>query len=488
MHPLRISIAALLIAGSALKAQDAQVLTLSEAVAQALHNNLDLRIQKYEPLIAKDTVKVQEAAFDIRLDASAGAGGDKSALTGDATSSGFATAGATKMISTGATVGLTTTLDHSPALAKDSNTALTASITQPLLRGAWSDVTLAELRKAQSSMTQSQLQLRSKALDLILGVSTQYWNLSHARENVELLKSSVHAAELLVEESRAKLDAGLATDIDLLQAQASLSEKQEALTQAELAIFAAGDELAQSMGTLLEQAGTSFNPSVAALPTDLSKSFAFEQIWPGILAADLDSAMQEEAIRRADLERIQASNGRLPQVDLVLETGLSGSDSSEKDSYDSLANGDGHDWSTTLKFSMPLGRRADIARSRQSQSRLEQAKIQLIAVKQALYKKARQAWRDVELGVDRCNSAKARVEYQSVALDRAKSRYSNNLISFRELLDAQKDFDDARLMYINALRDLAVARATMARLQGGIGEVPGMNDFNTDSIKENTSK
>ncbi|MBN1404790.1 MAG: TolC family protein [Opitutales bacterium] len=487
MHPLRSILPLMLLAPCLAGAQASQDLSLEDAVALALEKNMNLHIQRYDPLIAQDSLTVEEAAFDIQLEASGGLGEKKSAYDGDTTSTGYASAGASKKISTGAVLGLSTTLDHSSAITtKDSGTGLKASITQPLLKGAWSDVTLADMRKASSELSQSQLKLRATALDLVLDTTTLYWNLSYAKENVALLESSVRSAELLVEESRAKLDAGLVSEIDLLQAQASLAEKREALTQAELSVAEAADALAQGMGTLLELSGTSFEPGVSKLPEDLSKATPFAETWPVILEQDLDSAMQEEVVRRADLDRVKAMNGRLPQVDLVLETGVSGAAENERRSYSSLADPDGHEWSTELKFSMPLGRRADIAKARQASARLEQAKIKLISIKETLYKNARQTWRDLQLGIDRCNSGKARVDYQKMALEKARSSYSANLISFRELLEAQQDYDDAQLGYLDALRDLAVARATMARLDGTLFD--GTISAHTSTPDENISK
>jgi outer membrane protein TolC len=469
MHKLRLSVLALALATPALYAQQAPGgnLTLQEAVGMAVEKNLQLRIQRFEPLIASESVTVQDSAFDVQLNGSASAGTAKAPLTGVERSTGGVSAGVSKLVSTGGTVSLNTTLDHDNYYTSSSDaTGIGLSFTQPLLRGAWADVTLAELRKSRSTLNEAHLQLRGDTLDLILTVSSDYWNLSYAYGRRDLLQSSVNAATKLVEETEAKAMVGLATDIDLLQARASLSDKKAALTDAELAIAKSGDELAQSMGTLLDMQGTSFRPAVASLPQDYSTAPEFESLWPVILAEDTDTLVQEEKISRADIDRVVARSDRRPQLDLTLSAGVDGAGDNEHDAYRSLHDRDGNNWSTGMKFSMPFGRRADLARYRQADSRLEQAKIGLISVKQDLYKRARQAWRDVQLGVDRCQSANARVEFQKQALERARVRYDRNLMSFRELLDAQTDYDDACLQQIAAQRDLAIARTTLARLGG----------------------
>ncbi len=483
MHSIKTTILALLLAPTLLQAEGEGMLTLQQAVSEALARNMDLRIQRYDPFIARQTLGVEEAAFDIILNADAGLYNANSALDGSSTTKGSLSAGATKKTVTGATLGLTTTLDHNSALAKDSSSSITASISQPILRGARKEVVLADLNKASSQLSQAQLQLRSNALDLVLEVNTRYWNLSYAKQQVRLLESSVKSAELLLDESRAKLKAGLVSEIELLQAMALLSERREALTKAQLATASAADELAQGMGTLLELGGTSFEPTVAELPTNMGAVTPFGELWPLILERDLASAMQEETIRRAYIDHVKAGNARLPQLDLILQAGLSGADKSEYDSLGSLMDRDGRELNTQLKFSMPLGRKAEIAQSRQAAARLEQERIRLVAVKESLYKNARNTWRDLQLGVDRCYSGKARVDYQLMALEKARSSFSANLISFRELIDAQKDYDDAQLVYLDSLRDLTLARAGMARLDGTLfDESLNANSFNPSEI------
>lgn len=458
---------------------DSPNVTLQEAVARALERNLDLRSQRFEPIVSRQDVVIQDAAFDTKLEASGSYGKSTDAYTAQNSAAGSGSVGVSKTVSTGGTVELSSTFSHDTSMSGQSGynympedkSGLYVTFTQPLLKGAWADVTLAELRKAKSALTAAQLTLRGKALDTVLDVSEKYWNLAYSQDSVELKRTSVKAAEQLVEETQAKAEAGLASDVDLLQAKSSLSSKKQALTQAELDLSTAGDDLAEAMGTLLDEKGTRYNPGITALPTDLGGVGAFDDIWPKILSEDIDSLVQEEKVRQADLDRVVADNGRKPQLDVSLKAGYTGAGNTEGDAYSSLQDRDGNEWTSSLSFSMPLGRREDVARSRRANALLEQSKVQLISVKQTLYKNARQAWRDIELGVDRCESTRAAVEYQKQAFETAKAKYTSGLISFRELLDVETDYDTAQTDHIDALRDLAVARYKMARLDGSLPQL-----------------
>jgi len=467
MHLTRTALAGIFAVSTlALAARAQEQLTMADAVNLALEHNLGLKALRYESHIAAEEVVIADAGFDLQLSAGAGTGGAKAATTGANSGNGSASAGVTKKISTGATLGLCTELSHDTSFVNGDGAGITASITQPLLRGAWADVTLADLRKARSSLTAAQLQLRSDTLDLILEVESKYWDLAYAGGNVELMQSSVTAAGRLVEEVKAKHAAGRASEVELLESQASLAKKESLLTQARQSYSQAADDLSVLMGNLLDLGGASYAPAVAALPTDRRPAPEFADAWEKILSEDISGPIQEETIRRADLDSLVARSNSRPQLDLSLSGGYSGAGNSEKEARSGLEDREGHSWNSSLAFSMPLGRRENIARSRQASARLEQAKIGLIQTKQELYRRARQAWREVAMGVERCSSAAAGVEFQARAFEMARVKYSNGLITFRELLDAQSDYDTARQENIDAQRDLAIARAAMARLDG----------------------
>ncbi len=467
MRSIPISLAVLFSAVPlASAAPSGESLSLARAVDLALERNLGLKVQRYEPAISAGDVVIEEAAFDTQLTAGAGLGGDTIAATGAEYGNGSFSAGASKKLATGATVELSTTLDHDTASATGDGAGVGVSITQPLLRGAWADVTLAELRKAKSRLTAAELQLRSDTLDLVLAVENKYWDLSYSAGYVKYAESSVQAAEQLVEEVRAKLSANRASDVDLLEAQSSLASKKNLLTQARQNQAKAADDLSVLMGDLMEREGTVYEPVVEELPRDVNPAPDFAALWPTILSEDISGLIRNETIRRADLDALVARSDRRPQLDLTLSGGYSGSGASEGDAYDSLDDRDGRTWKSRLAFSMPLGRRENIAKSRQAAAKLEQAKLGLLDSRQSLYQQARQAWRDVNMNLERCASTAAGVEYQEKAFEMAKVKYQNGLITFRELLDSQSDCDSARQDNLDALRDLAEARAALARLDG----------------------
>jgi len=480
LKTLTPTLAALLLAAASPAPAQEPVLTLEAAVAQALDHNLVLRAQKLEPEIARQGVIIEDSAFDVVLSGDAGTHRSSQEFVGAETQASQyeqdnVTVGASKRVSTGATATLETSLTRTESNAavvragEQFDTALTLRLVQPLLQGAWSGANLARLRQAESRLAEEQLRLRGRAMDLTLEVTRRYWTLSHAYARRDLLLSALEAAQALVDEMQARADRGLATPIDLLQAQAQLASRKEDLILAETAIADAGDALAEAMGNLLRDPGTGFTPEVADLPLTEVQMGDFQKIWVQVLIEDLDTRIQELAIERSDLQRLIELNARRARLDAYAEGSLQGNDEGRAGrAYRNALSHDGHAWSAGVQFSVPWGQREGIARVRQAELLIEQAKTRLIELKQDLYKRARAAWRNVDAGNERLRAARTRVEFEENAYAQARARYDRGLSSFRELLEARRDLDTARLVLVDVLRDLAIARSSVARLDGSL--------------------
>ena len=67
--------------------------------------------------------------------------------------------------------------------------------------------------------------------DLRLQTAEIYFNLQKADSNVEVGKTSVQASSVNLRDTRARLQAGVATKLDVLQAETQLARDQDILTR-----------------------------------------------------------------------------------------------------------------------------------------------------------------------------------------------------------------------------------------------------------------
>lgn len=460
-------------------------ISLQEVADQAVQHNLGLKIDRYQEPIAAEEVEQAEAAFQTTLTASGHlrsreVDSTSSATTGTKSDYRIYSAGAARKFSTGATVEATTSLSRSDSNAftnfssLDYSSDIGLSVRQPLLKGAGQTVNLAPVRQAESRRDEARWQYRKAVADLLSEAESTYWDLSYAQSNKELRQSSVAAAETLLEEALERQRLGLVTEVEVLQARAALASRQEAMVLATQQIADSRDRLGAAMGQLLPDDILTWSGEIPAWQAEaLSETVpdppGFVPLWQRTLAWDPGLAMQNEVIRRSELDVQSARNDRLPSIDLVTGASLLGRDNRHGlRSWENAAEADGHSWNVGIEVAYPWDRRGERARERQSQITLEREQVRLIRLKEDLFQRTRSAWRDLQTSRDRLLVTTASLDLQVKNHAQQLARYKSGLATLREVLEAQRDLDDARLQRLDAVRNLARAQLALSRLDGSL--------------------
>ena len=466
---------------SALNAAGEQ-LSLREAIASALEHNLGLRISTYEPANALDAVEIEEAQFDPELFGNASLRERQSAAVSGSQDSNIsqnedrrASVGVDKRFTTGATVTVDSSINrsasnnatfNSSARNPDYGTDVGLSLRQPLLQGAWSTVNLAPLARAKVNAERSLFDLRSDILDLILDTEIAYWNLAFARADRELIASSLELAENLLEENRERERLGLVTPLEVLQAEAEVLNQQEDIIQAERAIEDAEDALRRAMGQadFIEDPGES--EAVAGLPETLGPLRPMDTVVVDTVTNDADAKAQERRVEVERINRILAKDATRPDLDLTAGVTYLGRDTDGETAYRGAYNADGYDWRLGLEVRLPWGFREARARARQAERNEEQATLQLYDIKQEKALAARNAWRSANAGLKRIEVTRAAFRLNEEAFEQERARYGSGLVAYRSVLEAQRDFDQAKSNYLRSIIETLRAVVRLSRVDG----------------------
>ena len=86
-----------------------------------------------------------------------------------------------------------------PVLSEYS-TDLTVSLTQPLLRGGWSDYTLRDLHTREAQRAGAAYRFERSIQDTLVAVTQAYWDLVFARENYKVAVIAMLLALILFED------------------------------------------------------------------------------------------------------------------------------------------------------------------------------------------------------------------------------------------------------------------------------------------------
>ena len=237
------------------------------------------------------------------------------------------------------------------------STAVTLGMTQPLLRGFGSDVSLAELRLAQNSARSSTEDLRDRLLAVVENVEVAYWQLVLSRQRLSatqwLLDVGIEVRDVL--SRRRELDV---TEANYADAVATVERRRGDLIIAQRDVRRASDALKLIMNDPELPVGS----EILVLPSDWMTDQPLQYNLREAIAIAID---RSPSIRRALLSIDDASigvvvadNGRLPQLDLEGQVRWNGLEDSLGDSYSDIVDRGFVDYLLGMQFSQALGNKA----------------------------------------------------------------------------------------------------------------------------------
>ena len=414
----------------------------------------------------REQIEVQESQFDTALFASAIQRGSRSASWGGigngiSNRRSLMRAGVSRLLNTGAEVELSTNYqrnslsDSISALDPAHSSDLSMSLRQPLLQGFGSEINLIPIQQAEIAYLRAELFLKTTALDTMSETEGAYWDLAYAHEVKKVRTASLEVAEQLLEENRERERVGLATNIEVLQSEAYLATRREAIITADAQIENSQDALFRRMGSTEYPEGLiTVNP----LPNISGQPIGARPSLTTILANNPAYLNQQLNVQTVELAAKSSRNSTFPQVDLIAGLGFSGLDDEPIDSYGNTLQRDGYDWTAGVEFRVPWGQRGDKARRQQALNLVRREEIRLEDLKQDFEIANRNRWRAWESGVARVEAAKVSLELFSQQFEREQTKYQSGLSTFRELLESQEDFDEANLRFLNAILDAIKAK------------------------------
>jgi outer membrane protein len=474
---------------SALPSWAQSALTLEEAIARALDNNLSYRIAELDPEIARDAISQQESAFEAELFATGRVAQSEqsttfSQTTGTSSDSRSLDLGVRKQLDLGTSLTAQTSLDRRDSNAGVNTSSLsqgadfTLSLRQPLLRGFGKSANRANLNSAIAGLAGANAAFRENLDALLADTETAYWTTARFQEQLALNESSLKVADTLLAEAKERERVGVATRIEVLQAEAERARLMELIIESRRALGDAMDQLELLMGTIspLSPNGLDNQPRVTPLSEQATPLPDFNAIWQMALQADPRLTRQQSVIDQQEYARLTARDANRPNLDLVLSGGVSGLDDQEaRTAVENAIDQDGHLWSVGVEFSMPWRRSGTKAALRIAEKRLQQATLRYDELKQGLFREVRGIWRNLEAVSQSLEAARLTVSLQEATFAREMGKYEEGLSAFRDVQEAQRDLDQARIRFLQAKYNHLAARIELDRLIGGLLDRHGIS-------------
>jgi outer membrane protein TolC len=491
-------------------AQDTVRLSLADATVRALQSNREIAVQRETVALADAAARRAEGAYDpvFRLDSRGRtrtdpvnfifAGAPEGALA-PRVNSFLTSASFSRLFESGATASAWTSVSFDSTnsifapLSPSYLASLGVDVRQPLLQGRTIDPVRRAVRIAAVDRQRSVFTLERTAADIVAPLERAYWSLAAARRDVQVRRQAITLAEEQLQETRVRIEAGIAAERDVASPTAEIERRRGELLVAEEAAKRA--EYALKALMLANPEDPMWD--VAVVPDDLPP---FVPTRPDVRAS-LVRAFEErpevgeagQAIARQDVEIDVARDRLRPALDLVASYNMRGLAGSENpgllapfpgvdisipddllgnlgQTYANLFTQRFNDIYVGIAMSVPVRNQAAEADLASAQIARRQATLSLDGTRQRIAMEVRNAAVALETAAQRIAAARAGREAAEVQLQAEKDRYDAGLSTNFFVLTRQNDLAQAQVVEIVALADYQKARTEFARAVGTLLE------------------
>ena len=504
-------------------AERLESLSLADAVALGIENNLDVQVERRAPLIAREDLGIAWGSYDPVFAASGGASEEE-----NPTSSVFqAGAASPDSVDTriydfdtsisglipwlGGEYGLSFAgqrLDTSSAiftLSPEFRSSVELAVEVPLLKNLiWSEP-WTEVRRRRIGVREGEAAFRTRLMDIVRGIEDAYWELIAAGETLRVSEKSLETARALEDQARVQFEVGVVSRVEVTEAEAGVAEREVSRIRAAADFENAEDVLVDRiLGPYLaprtELALTpTESPDVVTLrdvDVEEATELAFEQ--------RPELAELRNAIERETLNVRFARNQRLPELNIQGSAGFSGLAGRLNDDLGSFGGGGGvtaddllvdrqfgdttndffttggaEQWSVRGVLSIPLGNVSERHSYRRAQFQLERAEQRLQRTQQQIVLEVRRAARELRAALEGIEAAERRrlAAEEQLRAERARLEFGEStpfevLQRERDLVEAEEQKILSQQVYHNSLTGLNRAQGTTLRIRNiGINEV-----------------
>lgn len=305
----------------------------------------------------------------------------------------------------------------------------------------------------------SQLDVRSAQQNLILNVAEAYFNVLLAKQNLELFETKEKSDLTQLESAKASAEVGLASRVDVLQAQSSYDLSRSDRISAENSLDIAKEALAKIIGRDVNENRLKYLGLSTEIPYQPMEMGALEQ------KAKLDNlaVRQAKAQLEVALQEIEVQKaGHWPRLSVQARL-------SDNQYSGNVNNQDGTNSSISFNLSVPIysggTTSANIASSKYQK---EVSQQQLRDAVDSARLEARTQLRNIQQGQNLIAALHEAVKSNDAFLEAAEEGYKVGLKDLLEVLSARSNQVQARKNLIEAMHNQIL---NFLRLESALGDL-----------------
>jgi len=445
-------------------------LTLEEARAAALTNNLDLKFYLVGPSIAEQALDEERAKFEWTFFGSAGYSHSERDDEDNTVTVQSYEAGVEAPLQTGGLLRASLPFRRADYDVDDiggvSSAAMSVSYVQSLLRGAGTRINTHSIRIATYQKDMVDAQTKLLAISILGNVDIVYWQLYAARRELDVRREQYKLAEDQLDHARRKVGAGAAAKIEIVRAEAGLAGRLEDVINAETSVR----DRERDFKRILNREDLPLNVGIDILPTSEPDPIGLDLDAEAIAAAALDNRMEmaelEFQLAVDDLDIALARNRTLPDVTFDYRYAATSESGSLGRALGDVGDGSLQDHAVGISAVIPLGNRA--AQARYRRARLEKARDRIDqerlrqSIRQEVYDAVdalQQNWRRILAAEQGVVTA-----YRDYKVEQSQFTLGKSTSTF--VLQSASRLADAQSRRIRAFAEYEIAQVRLARATG----------------------
>ncbi|MFN6570042.1 TolC family protein [Dendronalium sp. ChiSLP03b] len=310
----------------------------------------------------------------------------------------------------------------------------------------------ASIRQAEEQVRFNELAVETQSEEIRLNVTTDYYDLQQADEQVRIAQSAVENAQASLRDAQALERAGVGTRFDVLRSQVNLANSQQDLTNAVSRQQITRRQLATRISV-----AQSVNIS-AADPVQLAGLWNQTLEQSIILAFQNRPELQQQLAQRNinEQQRRQALANLGPQVSLVASYNL-------LDQFDdSVSVTDGYSLAVRASLNLYDGG-ASRARAAQAKANIAIAETQFGEQRNQIRFQVEQAFSNQQANLENVQTANTALEQAREALRLARLRFQAGVGTQTDVINSENDLTRAEGNRVTAILDYNRALAQLQR-------------------------
>ncbi len=319
--------------------------------------------------------------------------------------------------------------------------------------------------------------------ELRLRASTAYFQLQRQDEQVRIGQQSVRASLVSLRDARARYQAGVATKLEVLEAQTQLSRDRLVLTDGLAGQSQARRALAALLALPQDVTPTAANPSRVlgiwqpSLQESIIAAYAFRE--------ELDQFILDISINNSNANAALAAVQPVLSIFNRFDTSRNQGQANKSGSIDM----DDYNWNYSNAVGLNAtwaifdGGRAR-AQYRQNKQRAEESKFNFASERDRIRSEVEDSFFSLRKASQNIHTSASEVLSTAESLRLARLRFQAGVTTQREVVDTQRDLTKAEVSYANAITDYNVSIAELRR-RTGLDQVLACPALNLPATKPN---